>query len=86
MATYQQKVAKYFNSKVKDRKFSVGDLVLQRVFLDTWHPGTGVLGPNWEGPYQIERAIRPGTYKLARLDGSLVPHAWNAEHLRKYYQ
>ena len=86
VAAYQQKVAKYFNAKVKDRKFGVGDLVLRRVFLATRDPGAGVLGPNWEGPYQVESVVRPGTYKLARLDGSLVPHAWNAEHLRKYYQ
>lgn len=32
VAAYQQKVAKYFNVRVKDRKFSVGDLVLRRVF------------------------------------------------------
>ena len=68
---------------VKDQRFGVGDLVLKRVFLATRDPGAGVLMPNWEGPYQIESTIRPGTYKLARLDESLVPHSWNTEHLRK---
>ncbi|XP_062109902.1 uncharacterized protein LOC133821772 [Humulus lupulus] len=33
VTSYQQMVSKYFNSKVKDRKFEVGDLVLRRVFL-----------------------------------------------------
>ena len=86
VAAYQQKVARYFNSKVKERKFNVGDLVLRRVFLNTRDPTAGVLGPNWEGPYQIEEVLHPGPYKLARLNGDLVPHYWNGEHLRKYYQ
>ena len=46
----------------------------------------GVLGPNWEGPYAVIEVIRPGTYWLEKLDHTLVPHAWNAEHLRQYYQ
>ncbi|XP_074347624.1 uncharacterized protein LOC141686489 [Apium graveolens] len=29
---------------------------------------------------------KKGTYHLEDMDGKLVPRAWNAEHLRKYYQ
>ena len=85
-AAYQQKMTQYFNKKVRGRQFLVGDLVLRRVFAATRDPNAGVLGPNWEGPYEVETVIRPGTYKLARLGGGLVPRAWNAEHLKKYYQ
>ena len=46
MAAYQKKVTKYFNSKVKNRKFAIGDMVLRRVFPATQEPGVGVLGPN----------------------------------------
>ena len=86
MAAYQKKVTKYFNSKVKNIKFAIGDMVLRRVFPATQEPGVGVLGPNWEGPYEIEDEIGSGTYKLKRMDGTIVPRAWNADHLRKYYQ
>ena len=84
VADHQQKVARYFNSRVRDRKFQVGDLVLRKVFVRD--PAAGVLGPNWEGPYQIEQVLPPGTYKLARLNGELIRNYWNGEHLRKYYQ
>ena len=83
---YQGKIARHFNSRVKSFKFETGDLVLRRVFPATQDPGVGVLGPNWEGSYEIQQEICPGTYRLKRLDGSEVPRAWNAEHLRKYYQ
>ena len=80
-AAYQQRATQYSNRKVRDRKFGLGDLVLRRVFLATRDPSTGVLGPNWEGPYQIESIIWPGAYKLARLNRELVPRDWNGEHL-----
>ena len=79
-------MTRYFNKRVRDRQFSIGDLVLRRVFVATRDPKAGVLRPNWEGPYEIEAVIRPGVYKLAKLEGGLVPRAWNAEHLNKYYQ
>ena len=76
VAAHQQKVARYFNSKVRDRKIQVG----------VKDPAAGVLGPNWEGPCQIEQVLPPVTYKLARLNGELIRNYWNGEHLRKYYQ
>ena len=65
-------MGRYFNSTVKDKKFQVEDLVLNRVFLNTKDTITGVLGPNWEGPYLMEEVIPPRTYMIARLDGELI--------------
>ena len=79
-------MAKYFNSRVKDQKFQVGDLLLRRVFLNNKDTTAGVLGPNWEGPYLMEEVIPPGTYKIARLNGELIKNYLNGEHLRRYYQ
>ena len=50
---YQEKMARHYNSKVKPRQLSVGDLVLRKVTLDTKNPSEGKLGPNWEGPYKV---------------------------------
>lgn len=86
LATYQRKMTKYYNKKVKKRSFRRGDLVLRRVFLNSKEPGVGTLGPNWEGPYRITEEIRAGTFRIETLDGKLQPHPWNVEHLRVYYQ
>uniref|UniRef100_A0A2N9HG94 Retrotransposon gag domain-containing protein n=1 Tax=Fagus sylvatica TaxID=28930 RepID=A0A2N9HG94_FAGSY len=43
-------------------------------------------GPTWEGPYRVVKFHRRGTYHLEKLDETALPHPWNAEHLKKYYQ
>lgn len=83
---YQSKIARHFNTKVRNHTFEVGDLVLCRVFPATQDPGVGVLRPNWEGSYKIQEKVSIGAYRLKRLDGSEVSRAWNTEHLRRYYQ
>ena len=65
-------------------------MVLRRVFLNTKDSMSGVLGPNWEGPYQVVEVLDSEAYKLGKYDEKmqliLVPRYWNGEHLRKYYQ
>uniref|UniRef100_A0A2N9F3Z1 Uncharacterized protein n=1 Tax=Fagus sylvatica TaxID=28930 RepID=A0A2N9F3Z1_FAGSY len=85
MKRYQEKMARHYNSKVKPRQLSIGDLVLRKVTLATRNPSEGKLGPNWEGPYKVIEIRRPGTYHLEDMNGRRLPHPWNAEHLRKYY-
>ncbi|KAM6594123.1 hypothetical protein CsatA_001826 [Cannabis sativa] len=85
-AAYQRRTARYFNSKVKARVMRTGDLVLRRVMPNTKNPTHGVFGDNWEGPYLIAEKIGDATYRLAELDGTVIPRAWNHESLKFYYQ
>ena len=86
LARYQNRMAQYYNSRVRHRDFQVGDLVLRRVMGAARDLTQGKLGPNWEGPYRITSWQRKGTYHLETTDGQKLPHPWNTEHLRKYYQ
>ena len=86
LARYQNRMVQYYNSRVRHRDFQVGDLVLRRVMGTARDPTQGKLGPNWEGPYRITSWQRKGTYHLETIDGQKLPHPWNTEHLRKYYQ
>ena len=70
---YQRKTAKYYDQKFKPRSYKHGDLVLKKQ------------GPNWEGPYIVSRVIRPGNYELQTEEGKILPHAWNAKHLKRFY-
>ena len=46
-------MAKYYNTKVKIRRFEIGDWVLRKVTQATKDPSQGKLGPNLEGPYKV---------------------------------
>uniref|UniRef100_A0A2N9FJJ2 Uncharacterized protein n=1 Tax=Fagus sylvatica TaxID=28930 RepID=A0A2N9FJJ2_FAGSY len=49
---YQEKMAKYYNTKVKLRRFEIGDWVLRKVTQATKDPSQGKLGP------QLGRALQ----------------------------
>ena len=83
---YQRNTARYYDRRVRHISFKVGDLVLRKLLLARKDPAHGKLGPNWEGPYIISRVIRPGNYELQTEEGKVLPHSWNAEHLRKIFQ
>ena len=51
MEKYQQKMAEYYNKRVKLRQLDIGDLVLRKVTTATKDLTQGKLGPTWERPY-----------------------------------
>ena len=83
---YQQKMAEYYNKRVKLRRLNIGDLVLCKVTLATKDPTQGKLGPAQEGPYKVIHYSRQGNYHLETMDGKKLPRPWNIEHLKKYHQ
>jgi ribonuclease HI len=84
-SAYQERMARYFDRKVKPRSFKIGDLVLRKVTLATKDPIEGKLAPNWEGPYKVISCQRPGAYHLEDSVGKVLPRPRNAEHLRRYF-
>ncbi|XP_076912423.1 uncharacterized protein LOC143570734 [Bidens hawaiensis] len=65
---YKKKVEKYYNARVREIKFRLGDLVLKENEASR-QEDQGKLGPKWEGPYQIIWAGDKGSYKLAYPTG-----------------
>ena len=53
MEKYRQKMAEYYNRRVKLRRLEIGNLVLRKVSIATKDPNQGKLGPTWEGPYRV---------------------------------
>jgi hypothetical protein len=71
-AKYLAVLRKYYNKNVKERFFMVGDLVLK------WkmnQDGTHKLSSPWEGPFEVTELTRPTSYKLAYLDGIVLPNS-----------
>ena len=75
---YQWKTVRYYNQKVKPRSYIL--LPARK------NPAHGKLGPNWEGPYIISRVVIPSNYELQTEEEKISQHAWNAEHLKRFYQ
>ncbi|GAV79843.1 hypothetical protein CFOL_v3_23306 [Cephalotus follicularis] len=86
VATYQQRVSRYYNKRVNPRPLREGDLVLKNATISDPSSSRGKLSPNWEGPYKVKKILRPGTFKLKTLGGREISRAWNSKYLRKYDQ
>ncbi|CAD5168155.1 unnamed protein product [Musa acuminata subsp. malaccensis] len=83
--SYKRAVARIYNRKVRPRPIRLEDLVLRRVEVSNPTRAHGKLSPRWEGPYRVVGVVRPGTYRLATMDGCPLPRTWNVQNLKKFY-
>lgn len=77
-------MGKYYNKRVKYKTLREEKLVFRKVMINIKKVGAEALGPNLERPYRITCILCSGTYQLEDLDGKLLHHSWNVEHLCKY--
>ncbi|GJW88823.1 reverse transcriptase domain-containing protein [Tanacetum coccineum] len=83
-AKSKARMEKYYNSKVKNTSFKLGDLVYRNNDASRTED-TGKLGPKWEGPYEVTEALGKGAHKLRDRDGKQLPRTWNVSNLKKCY-
>nr|GEX53147.1 reverse transcriptase domain-containing protein [Tanacetum cinerariifolium] len=66
------KVTKYYNARVRGFTFRPDDFVYRS--NDASHDiDGGKLGPKWEGPYEVTKALGDGAYKLRSVDRTVLP-------------
>lgn len=75
---YKRRSTAYRDRKIRERRFSPGELVLRRT-------EGGKLDPKWEGPVIVRSEVAKGAYKLKNSNGAKLRKIWNAEHLKKFY-
>ena len=85
MAAQKQRIERYCNRRTNLRHFRVGDLVLRKVTINTRDPNEGMLGLNWEGPYQVLDIVGKWSYKLGTMGDEPLPNNWNISLLKRYY-
>nr|GEW09691.1 reverse transcriptase domain-containing protein [Tanacetum cinerariifolium] len=84
VARSKAKMEKYYNFKVRNTSFKLGDLVYRNNDVSHAEDG-GKLGPKWERPYEVTEALGKGAYKLRDRNGKLFPRTWNVCNLKKCY-
>nr|GEX34070.1 hypothetical protein [Tanacetum cinerariifolium] len=78
------KMKKYYNARVRGVTFRPGDFVYRS--NDASHAmAGGKLGPKWEGPYEVTKALGDGAYKLRSTDGTILPRTRSIANLKRYY-
>jgi hypothetical protein len=60
-ARYLQGIRRYHDHNVRERSFSIGNLVLRRIQDET---GLHKLNSRWEGSFVVKQVTRPGSYRL----------------------
>jgi hypothetical protein len=81
-ARYLQGIRRYHDRNIRERSFSVVDLVLRRIQdKSSLHK----LNSRWEGPFVVKQVTRPGSYPLQHPEVQDVPNSWNIQNLRKFY-
>ncbi|GKD06028.1 reverse transcriptase domain-containing protein [Tanacetum coccineum] len=83
-AKSKAKMEKYYNSKVRSTSFKPGYLVYHSNNASHTEE-VGKLGPKWEGPYEMTKALGKGAYKLRDRDGKQLLRTWNVRNLKKCY-
>ncbi|XP_014490737.1 uncharacterized protein LOC106753443 [Vigna radiata var. radiata] len=78
-------ITRRYNTKVRPRHFTEGDLVWRKRGDARKNKSHGKLADNWEGPFRISKDLKNGAYQLEYLDGKMVPNTWNVTHLKFYY-
>ncbi|XP_070022253.1 uncharacterized protein [Nicotiana sylvestris] len=81
---YQNKMSTAFNKRVKPRQFTLGQLVLKKIFPHQ-DEAKGKFSPNWQGLYMFHRVLTRGTLILAKMDGEVRPKPINSEAIKRYY-
>ncbi|GAU50294.1 hypothetical protein TSUD_137480 [Trifolium subterraneum] len=78
----KQRATRKYNTRVIQRKFKEGDLVLKRPM---GRDKGGKMEAYWEGPFRVQEAFEGGAYILETMEGETLPRTWNIANLRFYY-
>jgi hypothetical protein len=81
-ARYLDCIRRYHDRNVKERSFSVGNLVLRRIQNTE---GLHKLSSACEGPFTVAKVIGPGSYRLQTLEGEDANNSWNIDQLCRFY-
>ncbi len=86
LQAHQSRVQNAYNKKLKEKSFSVGDLVLKLTLpINKKSRLYKKWSSNWEGSFQVSRVLKGNFYYLRTLGGSESSKPINEKYLKHYY-
>ena len=82
--TYQKKMVKAFNKKIRRQDYQVRDLVIKRIILPQGDP-RGKWTLTYEGSFMVKNIFSGGVMMLTNMDCDDLPHPINADIVKRYY-
>nr|GFC24385.1 reverse transcriptase domain-containing protein [Tanacetum cinerariifolium] len=77
-------MTKYYITRVRGVTFRPEDLVYRSNEASHAMDG-GKLGPKWEGPYEVTKALGDEAYRLRSMNGDVLSRTCNVANLKKCY-
>ncbi|XP_070034192.1 uncharacterized protein [Nicotiana tomentosiformis] len=81
---YQNRMSRAFNKRVRPKQFTLGQLVLKRIFPHQ-DEAKGKFSPNWKGPYMVHRELTGEALILAEMEGEIWVKPINSDTVKRYY-
>ncbi|XP_059078041.1 uncharacterized protein LOC131876618 [Cryptomeria japonica] len=81
---HQQWVKQIFDNKARPRKFMQGDQVLLWDKRRETRGAHGKFESLWKGPFLIHEVKGSNSFKLAYMDGTILPSSYNGQDLKLY--
>ena len=82
--TYQKRMIRAFNKKVRPQEYQVGDLVIKCIILPQGNP-RGKWTPTYEGSFVVKNIFSGGAMILTTMDNDDLPHPVNTDIGKRYY-
>ena len=82
--TYQKRMIKAFNNKVRRQEYQVRDLVIKHIILPQGDP-RGKWTPTYKGPFVVKNIFSGGAMILTTMGGDDLPQPANADIVKRYY-
>ncbi|XP_075077202.1 uncharacterized protein LOC142163946 [Nicotiana tabacum] len=81
---YQNRMASAFNKRMKPHQFTLGQLVLKKIFPHQ-EEAKGKFAPNWQDSYVVRRVLTCGALILVQMDGRVSTKPNNSDEIKRYH-
>ncbi|XP_016165151.1 uncharacterized protein LOC107607759 [Arachis ipaensis] len=86
MIRQKESVARNYNRRIKEKYFSIGELVLKVIFpIEKKLRVLGKWSHTWEGPFQVIGLYSGNAYRIKDIESGNIINSINRKYLKQYH-